>query len=128
MSYIHTQVKWDVTLKTGTFLLTWWLKPVIINSCSFISRMKFDEINSVQDLVNKNEATDLKTDILKTVYREDPSLGMEIAKDIIESLANFHVDAVADYREKGMASESAIWAHDLALLKTASQLLDEVQV
>ena len=128
MPYIHVQVKRDVTLKTGTFPLTMRFKRVIIYSYSFIRPMKFDEINSVQDLVNKNESTDLKTDILKTVYREDPSLGMEIAKDIIESLANFHVDAVADYREKGMASESAIWAHDLALLKTASQLLDEVQV
>lgn len=90
--------------------------------------MKFDEINSVQDLVNKNESTDLKSDILETVYREDPSLGMEIVKDIVDSLANFHVDAVADYREKGMANECAVWAHDLALLKTVSQLLDEVQV
>ena len=97
--------------------------------------MYFNDINSVQDLLNKNNEEDVITSQEKLIesltdyiYKEAPEISQGVIIHLLESLATFHQDAMTDYLEKGETMKAMCWTGDNIRITTAINLIKEVQL
>ncbi len=85
-------------------------------------------INTVSDLIRENEKPNPTKEILKLIYKLDPAEGFTIAKDILESIAEFHKCGIEQYREEGEIQNVGVWAYDLSLIESSLSLLKNVEL
>jgi len=97
--------------------------------------MDFNDINSVQDLLNKNNEEDVITSqemliesLTDDIYKEAPEISQGVIIHLLESLATFHQNAMTDYLEKGETMKAMCWTGDNIRITTAINLIKEVQL
>ena len=92
----------------------------------------FEDISTVQDLLKFNETdeTEVKYDIkakelLRTIYKEDPQVGLRIARSVLESLEDFHLTVSREMT--GNSQEVALmWMTDASKLRAAIETIDDI--
>ena len=94
--------------------------------------MDFNDINSVQDLLNKNNEDEVITSeemlvesLTDAVYKEDPVIAQGVIIHLLETLSIFHQNAMTDYLEKGETAKAMCWTADNIRLVTAMNLIKE---
>ena len=97
--------------------------------------MDFNDINSVQDLLNKNNEDEAITpqemlieSLTDDIYKEAPEISQGVIIHLLESLATFHQNAMNDYLEKGETMKAMCWTGDNIRIMTAINLIKEVQL
>ena len=95
--------------------------------------MDIKDIKTVSDLINQNEADvsmDDKVEVLtKSIYKEDPSVGMAVAINILRNLLSYHYDVTNQMIEADANTEDCInWAVDMNRIDEAINLLKTIKV
>lgn len=92
----------------------------------------FNEISTVQDLLKFNDTDEVEhhhnaksKEILETIYKEDPQVGMKIARDVLSQLESWHVSVAQEMAEKGPDAQ-LIWLTDAAKLKAALDSIEDI--
>ena len=88
----------------------------------------FNDINTVQDLIRENEKPSPTKELLKSIYKLDPSEGLIIATDILENLIGYHRSAVEGYKKEGETTNATAWAYDAAIIESSLALLKNVEL
>ena len=86
------------------------------------------DINTVQDLLKANETKTPTEEILKAVFDEEPSVGLEVAKTILSALAEYHVSAVNNKIEENDTENIVGWVQDATILNKVVEMIDEVSL
>ena len=87
--------------------------------------MNLSDINTVQDLITSNKDSQPGAEILKLIWEEDPSVGLEIAKEIIINLESLHEEVASQMVGDGN-TDSALWSKDALILGSVLRMLKEV--
>ena len=90
-----------------------------------------DQVKTVQDLVKLNEEQvdePIADQITKAILDKEPSVGIEVVKNILDALINFHEEGTEMYIKEDKAQFVAAWARDVAYLNTARVLLEDIQL
>ena len=97
--------------------------------------MDFTDINSVQDLLNKNNEEESITSeemliesLTDAIYKEDPVIAQGVIIHLLETLSTFHQNAMTDYLEKGETAKAMCWTGDNIRLITALDLIKDIQL
>jgi len=97
--------------------------------------MDFTDINSVQDLLNKNNEEDVITSeemliesLTDAIYKEEPAIAQGVVIHLLETLATFHQSAMTDYLQKGETMKAMCWTGDNIRLITALNLIKDIQL
>jgi hypothetical protein len=87
-----------------------------------------NDINTVQDLIRENERPNPTKDLLKSIYRLDPSEGLIIVTDILENLIGYHQSVVEGYKKEGETTNATVWAYDAAIIESSLALLKNIEL
>ena len=87
--------------------------------------MNLSNINTVQDLITSNKDLEPGAEILKLIWEEEPSVGLEIAKEIVINLQSLH-EEVANSMMEDKNTDSAFWMRDAVILNNVLKMLNEV--
>jgi hypothetical protein len=94
--------------------------------------MDFSKINSLTDLLNENDKVKGEGDVVmalcKPVYQEDPSVGMNVAIEILTELLGFHDMVMKQAVEDGDATTACNWAIDMARIDGVITTLKDIQL
>ena len=85
-------------------------------------------VNTVSDLIRENEKPNPTKELLRLIYKLDPSEGFIIAKDILENIAGFHQSAIEQYKNEGEIQNVGVWAYDLSIIESSLALLNNVEL
>ena len=88
----------------------------------------FNDIKTVQDLIRENDKPNPTKELLQSIYKLDPSEGLIIVMDILESLSGYHKHVVDEYREEGNTINASVWAYDTAVIEAAKSLLKNIEL
>ena len=65
--------------------------------------------------------------IIKRVMKNgDPSVGLEVVKEIIHRLETLHTNVLKDKVDEGDVNESVLWTKDLSTLRHIQTMLDDI--
>ena len=94
--------------------------------------MDFTNINSLTDLLNENDKVKGEGDVVmalcKPVYQEEPSIGMNVAIEILTELMGFHEMVMKQAIEDGDATVASNWAIDLGRIDDVITTLKNIQM
>jgi len=94
--------------------------------------MDFTNINSLTDLLNENDKVKGEGDVVmalcKPVYQEEPSIGMNVAIEILTELLGFHEMVMKQAIEDGDATVASNWAIDLGRIDDVITTLKQIQL
>ena len=94
--------------------------------------MDFTNINSLTDLLNENDKVKGEGDVVmalcKPVYQEEPSIGMNVAIEILTELLGFHEMVMKQAIEDGDATVASNWAVDLGRIDDVITTLKNIQM
>ena len=86
------------------------------------------EINTVQDLLKANEETSPAETICKEIFKYDPSVGLEIVKEVLNELTEFHVEVANKKIDERENDTVAGWIKDATVLRLVKEMIDEVEL
>jgi len=94
-----------------------------------------DQINTVQDLINLNNKTEeqvhknnVADNIVDQILDIEPVHGLYIVNQILHCLEDLHNKGVETYAEEGKTDAVAAWAADAQLLRSARELIKDIQL
>ena len=94
-----------------------------------MSTSNFSDINTPSDLFKANQvvAEETVTDkLMDLILAEDPSVGLDIVRNVLVALRNFHDQGVEMYKEEGNAEAACVWYADAILLDRAAALIKDI--
>lgn len=94
-----------------------------------------DQVKTVQDLINLNEKNEEQTheknvadNIVDQILDIEPAQGLYIVNQILSCLEDFHTQGVKMYAEEGKTDAVAAWSADAQLLRSALELIKDIQL
>ena len=91
----------------------------------------FDNVKTPQDLVKLNEEKKEQTpadSITREILDLDPSTGLQVVKNILQALIDYHEKGADMFIESNEAQKSAVWARDLGYLTTARVVIEDIEL
>ena len=94
--------------------------------------MDFSEIKNVSDLIEANneakDESDVIRELLAPVFKEDPSIGMKCAVQILTELMCLHHDIMEQGLDEKDAEKATLWGIDMNRIDDAITILKSVKL
>lgn len=96
-----------------------------------------DQVKTVKDLIEFNNTepspaevhqNNIQEELVASILDEEPKVGLEIVKQILIALEDFHIGAIDVIKKEGDTDHLAKWGYDASKLNSAYQLISDIEL